>query len=48
MNTLYAVKNFGRYHFFKTEELRKAYLDTLPEWEAKYCEVYEVRYGKVV
>lgn len=47
MNILYVVKNFGRYEFFKTEELRKAYLDALPEWMAKYCEVYEVRYGKV-
>ncbi len=47
MNTLYAVKNFGKYHFFKTEALRQAYLDTLSEWELKYCESYEVRYGKV-
>jgi hypothetical protein len=48
MNTLYVVKNFGRYHYFKTEEAREAYLNTLPEWEAKYCELYAVRYGKAV
>jgi len=47
MSTLYVVKNFGRYYFFKTEELRKAYLDTLPEWERKHCELSEQRYGKV-
>ena len=44
MNTLYVVKTFGQYHFFKTEELREAYLASLPEWEAKYCYLYSVRY----
>ena len=47
MNTLYVAKNFGRYHYFKSDEDRKAYLATLPEWEAKKVECYEVRYGKV-
>lgn len=47
MNTLYVAKNFGRYFYFKTPELRQAYLETLPEWEAKKVECYEVRFGKV-
>lgn len=47
MGILYVAKNFGRYHYFKTEELRKAYLDTLPEWEQKGVQCYEVRFGKV-
>lgn len=47
MNTLFVAKNFGRYFFFKTADERKAYLDSLPEWESKKVECYEVRYGKV-
>ena len=47
MSILYVVKEFGRYHFFKTAELRKAFLDTLTEWEQKFAQSYEVRFGKV-
>lgn len=47
MGILYVVKTFGRYHFFKTEQLRADYLKTLPEWEQKYVNAYEVRFGKV-
>jgi len=47
MGILFVVKEFGRYHFFKTEELRKAFIDTLAEWEQKTIQTYEVRFGKV-
>lgn len=43
---LYVAKNFGRYHFFRTAEARETYLSTLPEWEAKKVELFEVRYMK--
>ena len=45
MSTVYVVKSFGRYHYFKTEEAREAYLKSIPEWEAKYAETYEQTYG---
>lgn len=48
MGILYVAKTFGRYHFFKTEDLRKQYLDTLPDWEQKYTTSFEVRFGKAV
>jgi len=48
MSTLYVAKSFGRYFFFKTEEARNQYLDSLPEWERKHCELSEQLYGKVV
>lgn len=47
MGTLYVAKSFGRYHFFKTEEERNAYIETLPEWEKKYVLTYVSRFGKV-
>ena len=47
MGTLFVAKEFGRYHFFKTEELRKAFIDSLSVWEQKTILTYEVRYGKV-
>lgn len=47
MGILYVVKEFGRYHFFKTAELRQAFLETLTEWEQKLALSYEVRFGKV-
>ena len=37
---LYGLKTFGRYHFFKTEAERDAFVKTLPEWEAKYVEYW--------
>lgn len=42
MKKLYIVKSFGRYHYFKTEDDRIAYLKTLADWEAKKAEQYEV------
>ena len=47
MGILYIAKTFGRYHYFKTEEERTAFLATLPEWERKYAHTYERRFGKV-
>jgi hypothetical protein len=47
MGILYVAKSFGRYHFFKTEELRNQFISTLPEWEQKNVLSYEVRFGKV-
>jgi hypothetical protein len=47
MGILYVVKEFGRYHFFKTAEQREAFIQTLAEWEQKFAQSYEVRFGKV-
>ena len=48
MNELYVAKSFGRTHFFKTEEKRNAWMETLPEWERKHVECWVCYYGKVV
>lgn len=40
---LYVVKCFGRTHFFKTEQARQDWIDKLPEWEGKSCQLWEVR-----
>ena len=48
MKTLYVAKSFGRYHFFKTAELREQYLKSLPEWEAKHAECYTQTIGLAV
>ena len=48
MGILYAVKTLGKYHFFRTEDLRAKFMETLPEWEQKAAFVYEVRFGKAV
>lgn len=45
MKKLYAVKSFGRTRFFATEDLRKAWLHTMPEWEQKHVELWEVIVG---
>ena len=37
---VYVLKTFGRYHFFKTEDDRNAFIATLPEWEAKHVECW--------
>lgn len=42
---LYVIRSFGRTHFFKTAEARKMFMDTLPEWELKAAEVYEISVG---
>lgn len=42
---LYAAKSFGRYHYFKTEEKRNEWLDTLPEWEQKAVELWSCLLG---
>ena len=47
MGILYVAKEFGRYHFFKTEDARTAFINTLTEWEQKFVLSYEVRFGKV-
>ena len=47
MGILFVAKEFGRYHFFKTEELRKTFVDSLTDWEQKFVQTYEVRFGKV-
>ena len=35
---MYGAKSFGTTHFFKTEDEREAWIQTLPEWEQKYVE----------
>lgn len=47
MGILFVAKEFGWYHFFKTAELRKAFVDSLTDWEQKFVQIYEVRFGKV-
>ena len=47
MSILFVVKEFGRYHFFKTEDERTAFIKSLTEWEQKSVQSYEVRFGKV-
>ena len=47
MGILYVAKEFGRYHYFKTAELREAFIQTLTDWEQKFVQSYEVRFGKV-
>ena len=46
MRKLYVVKTFGRYHIFNTEEARCEFIKTLPDWEAKHAETYEVGGGE--
>ena len=48
MKTLYVVKTMGRYHFFRTAELRERYITTLSDWEQKAAEKYETCVGKAV
>ena len=47
MGILFVAKEFGRYHYFKTEEERIAFISTLAVWEQKFVQTYEVRFGKV-
>ena len=47
MGILYVAKEFGRYHYFKTEEARLAFIKSLTDWEQKFVLSYEVRFGKV-
>lgn len=47
MGILFVAKEFGRYHYFKTEAERTAFISTLTEWEQKFVQTYEVRFGKV-
>ena len=47
MGILYVVKEFGKYHFFKTEQDRANFINSLTEWETKYVQIYESRFGKV-
>jgi hypothetical protein len=47
MGILYVAKEFGRYHYFKTEDERIAFINTLTDLEQKFVLSYEVRFGKV-
>lgn len=47
MGILFVAKEFGRYHYFKTEDERTAFVNTLSAWEQKFVQTYEVRFGKV-
>jgi hypothetical protein len=47
MGILFVAKEFGRYHFFTTEDARTAFIKSLTEWEQKFVQSYEVRFGKV-
>ena len=47
MGILYVAKEFGRYHYFKTEQERTDFINTLASWEQKFVQTYEVRFGKV-
>ena len=40
--TLYVAKEFGRYHFFNSEDKRTEYIKSLTEWEQKFVQTYEV------
>jgi hypothetical protein len=42
MKVLFVAKSFGRYHFFKSADARTAWIETLPEWEQKHVESWEV------
>ena len=37
---MYGMKVLGRYHFFKTEAERTAFIHTLPAWEQNRVEVW--------
>ena len=47
MGILFVAKEWGRYHYFKTEEERTAFINKFPEWERKFIQTYEKRFGKV-
>ena len=47
MGILFVAKEFGRYHYFKTEAERTTFISTLTDWEQKFVQTYEVRFGKV-
>lgn len=47
MGILYVAKVFGQYHYFKTEDGRTAFINTLANWEQKFVLSYEVRFGEV-
>lgn len=45
MKTLYRVKSFGRYYFFKTTEARDEFLGKLDDVTRKYCELDTIILG---
>ena len=47
MGILYVAKESGRYHYFKTDDERTAFINTLTECEQKFVLSYEIRFGKV-
>lgn len=48
MKILYVAKSFGRYYFFTGAESRQDFINTLPVWEQKAVETYEVTVRKAV
>jgi hypothetical protein len=46
MGKLYVAKEFGRYHYFKDEAARTAFIKKLTPWEQKFVEVWESCFGK--
>ena len=42
MKVLYVAKSFGRYHYFSTDAQRTEWIETLPVWEQKHVESWEV------
>lgn len=42
---LYVIRTFGRTHFFPTADARQVFIDTLPEWELKFADIYEKLIG---
>ena len=48
MNELFVAKHFGQTHFFKSEEKRNEWMNTLSDWEKKFVVCWVCRYGKVV
>ena len=47
MGILFVAKEFGRYHYFKTEAERTEFVGKLTPWEQKFVQTYEVRFRKV-
>jgi len=45
MKTLYRVKSFGRYYFFKTIETRDEFLGKLDEITRRHCELDTIILG---
>ena len=42
MKVLYVAKSFGVHHFFSTDGARTEWINTLPDYEQKHVEKWEV------